>query len=291
MSGLYDLLIGPFAEFAFMRRALAGALILSCGAAPIGVFLMLRRMSLIGDAMSHAILPGAAVGYLVAGFSLGAMTVGGLIAGFAVAVLSGLVSRTTALKEDAALAAFYIISLAAGVTLLSVRGSNVDVLRVLFGSVLGLDDQTLLLMAGVTSLTLLALAILFRGLVMEFVDSGFFASVSRAGGVIHLTFLGIVVLNLVAAFHALGTLLAVGILILPAASARLWTGDLTRILALSVVLAILANVIGLIVSYHLDLSSGPTIILVSGAIYLGSLAFGAVATLAHRLRQQPHFRS
>src|SRR5512138_3264312 len=122
---LYDALIAPFTEFEFMRRALAAVIALALGAAPIGVFLMLRRMSLVGDAMAHAILPGAALGYLVAGLSLGWMTGGGLVAGFAVALLAGAVARATALKEDASLAAFYLISLAAGVTLVSLKGSSI----------------------------------------------------------------------------------------------------------------------------------------------------------------------
>src|SRR6266700_7860355 len=92
---IYDHLIAPFVEFAFMRRALIGTLALALGAGPIGVFLMLRRMSLVGDAMAHAILPGAAIGFLVSGLSLFAMTTGGLIAGFTVALGAGFVARAT----------------------------------------------------------------------------------------------------------------------------------------------------------------------------------------------------
>ena len=112
---IWDLLIAPFADFGFMRRALLGCIAISIGATPVGVFLMLRHMSLTGDAMAHAILPGAAIGYLISGLSLGAMTIGGLIAGMVVALASGFVSRMTALREDASLAAFYLISLALGV--------------------------------------------------------------------------------------------------------------------------------------------------------------------------------
>ena len=132
----------PFADYGFMRRALAGCLTLSAGAAPLGTILLLRRMSLVGDAMSHAILPGAALGYLFFGLSLTAMTLGGLLAGVLVALLSGVVTRHTALREDASFAGFYLISLALGVLLISLRGSNVDLLHVLFGSVLALDDPT-----------------------------------------------------------------------------------------------------------------------------------------------------
>src|SRR3712207_6499424 len=159
---MHDLFIAPFAEFEFMRRALVGAAAIALGGGPVGVFLMLRRMSLTGDAMAHAILPGAAVGYLLAGLSLPAMTFGGLVAGVIVAMLAGLVTRVTALEEDASLAAFYLLSLALGVTLVSLKGSNVDLLHVLFGSVLALDDAALVLLAGIATVTLVALALLFR---------------------------------------------------------------------------------------------------------------------------------
>src|SRR6478752_5735808 len=136
---LHDIFIGPFAEFDFMRRAL------------VGVFALAVSGALTGDAMAHAILPGAAIGYLVAGFSLPAMTIGGLVAGFAVALAAGAVARLTVMKEDASLAAFYLISLALGVTIVSLRGSAVDLFHVLFGNVLALDDDVLVLLSSVAS--------------------------------------------------------------------------------------------------------------------------------------------
>ncbi|MFC3691744.1 metal ABC transporter permease [Chenggangzhangella methanolivorans] len=279
----YDALVAPFVEFDFMRRALVGSLALSVGSAPIGVFLMLRRMSLAGDAMAHAILPGAAVGFLVAGLSLPAMTIGGLAAGVAVAVLAGLLTRTSVLKEDAALAAFYLLSLALGVTLVSLKGSNVDLLNVLFGSVLALDDDALFLLAGVSSLTLLTLAALYRSLVLECVDPGFLASVSRSGGPTHFVFLGLVVLNLVAGFQALGTLLSVGIMMLPAASAAFWSARLSGMFVAAIAVGALASLFGLLGSYHTGVPSGPAIVLAAGALYLVSIAFGASAGLVWRL--------
>src|SRR5256714_6286953 len=117
-----------------MRRALVGVLARAVASGPLGVFLMLRRMSLVGDAMAHAILPGAALGFLVSGLNLFAMTAGGLVAGIVVALAAGLVARATELKEDASLAAFFLVSLAVGVTIVSLRGTNIDLLHFLFGS-------------------------------------------------------------------------------------------------------------------------------------------------------------
>jgi zinc/manganese transport system permease protein len=279
---MWDALVAPFAEFGFMRRALLGCIAISVGGTPMGVFLMLRRMSLTGDAMAHAILPGAAVGYLVAGLSLGAMTVGGLIAGMAVALLSGFVTRVTALREDASLAAFYLISLALGVLIVSTRGSNVDLMHVLFGTVLALDDAALILLCSIASLSVLTLAALFRPLVLECADPMFLRSVSRLSAVTHFTFLTLVVLNLVGGFHALGTLMAVGIMILPAAAARFWAASIGGLVLFAVVVAVLSSLAGLLLSYHHSLPSGPAIILVAGIAYAASLIFGPVGGLVAR---------
>jgi zinc/manganese transport system permease protein len=288
---IYDFLIAPFAEFEFMRRALAGTLALALGAGPLGVFLMLRRMSLVGDAMAHAILPGAALGFLVSGLNLFAMTAGGLIAGCVVALLTGLVARMTELKEDAALATFYLLSLALGVTIVSLKGTNIDLLHVLFGSVLALDDQTLVLIAGNATLTLVVLAMIYRPLVLECVDPGFMRSVSRAGAPAHLAFLGLVVTNLVSGFHALGTLLAVGIMMLPAAIGRFWARDITKMIVIAAASGAVSGYAGLLLSFHTGVPSGPAIILVAGALYVVSVLFGQVGGLVRQALPQRHLEA
>ena len=279
---IYDLFIAPVVEFEFMRRALVGVFALALGAGPVGVFLMLRRMSLVGDAMAHAILPGAAIGFFVSGLNLFAMTAGGLLAGFVVALLSGLIARLTELKEDAALAAFYLISLALGVTIVSLKGTNIDLLHVLFGSVLALDDQTLVLIATITSMTLLVLALIYRPLVIECVDPGFLRSVSGAGAPTHLAFQALVVMNLVGGFHALGTLLAVGLMMLPAAVGRFWARDMTRMILLATATAMASGYAGLLLSFHAGVPSGPAVILVAGVLYALSVAFGSFGGLVRQ---------
>ena len=284
---MYDLLIAPFVDFEFMRRALVGSLALALAGAPLGVFLVLRRMALSGDAMAHAILPGAALGYLVAGVSLPAMTLGGLAAGFAVALVSGVVARATILREDASLAGLYLVSLALGVTLVSLRGSNVDLLHVLFGNVLALDDGTLALLAAISTLTLLGFALLYRPLVMETLDPAFTSATTGAGAATQLAFLALLVLNLVAGFQALGTLMSVGLMMLPATAARLWTQRLGATIALAALFGIVSAYAGLIGSYALGLPSGPSIVLAAGCVYLVSLIFGATGGM---LRNRPKRR-
>jgi zinc/manganese transport system permease protein len=287
--GVWNLLIAPFAEFAFMRRSLVATLALSLSAAPLGVFLSLRRMSLLGDALSHAILPGVAIGFMLCGLSLTAMAAGGVIAGMLVAALAGFISRSTALKEDASLAAVYLVALALGVTLISGHGTQLDLLHILFGSALGVDTPGLRLVATVASVSVLALAAAYRGLVLESFDPVFLSAAGRRGlrpWVWQQGFLMLVVINLVAGFQTLGTLMAVGLMMLPAVSSRLWHDTLPAQLINAGLQAMLAGYLGLLLSYHLDTPSGPTIIGCAGALYFASLLLAPGGWLPRALHRR-----
>ena len=287
---LYQSILAPFTEPS-MRSALVAVIALALGAGPVGVFLMLRRMSLMGDTMAHAILPGVALGFLVAGADVFAMTFGGLVAGIVVAVLAGVVARVTPLKEDASLAAFFLIALALGVVMLSAHGKSDEILHVLFGDVLGLDARKLVLIAAISTVSMFALALLWRPLVMECVDPQFLRSVSGSGAAVHLLFLALVVLNLVAGFQALGTLLAVGLMTLPAIAARFWARDVSVMAVVAICIGIVSGYIGLVLSMAADVSPGPAIVLVAGAIYACSVLFGRVDGLLRRLFQGRHLEA
>ncbi len=281
-------LVAVFSDYAFMRRALVGCLVLSLSAAPIGVFLMLRRLALTGDAMAHAILPGVAAGYLLTGLNLWAMTAGGLIAGLIIALAASAVTRLTPLREDASLATLYLVSLALGVILMSSRGSAIDVMHILFGSVLAVDDTTLIFIGLVASITILAFAFLWRPLVLECVDPGFLRAVGGKGALVHVLFMLVMVLNLIAGFQALGTLLSVGLMMLPAAAARFWTRSLGTMTALAMAVAVSASLIGLVASFVANLPSGPAIIVAAGLLYALSIVFGPVGGLTAKLRSPRH---
>ncbi|MFJ7883848.1 metal ABC transporter permease [Pseudomonas sp. NPDC096917] len=284
---VYQMVIEPFVEFGFMRRALIACLALGIGSGPVGVLLMLRRMSLVADAMSHAVLPGAAVGFLFAGLSLPAMGFGGLIAGLLVALLSGLVSRFTTLREDASFASFYLTSLAAGVLIVSLHGSSVDLLHVLFGTILAIDNPAIYMVGGIASFTLIVLALIYRPLVLECFDPGFLRAVGGSGSLYHVLFLLLVVLNLVVGFQALGTLMAVGMMIIPATVSRFWATSLSALMSISTLVAILSGFIGLIVSFHAGVASGPAIVLTASAFYVFSLLFGR-SGIVRRLFPKAH---
>lgn len=289
---LYPWLIEPFVEFEFMRYALASIVFLALSSAPVGVFLMMRRMSLVGDALSHAVLPGAAIGYLYAGLSLPAMSAGGFFAGLLMALLAGLASRFSNLKEDASFAAFYLTSLAVGVVLVSQGGNNIDLLHLLFGSVLAVDLPALMLVALTASVTVLLLALIYRPLLLESIDPLFLQAVGGHSGTWHSLFLMLVVLNLVAGFQALGTLMSVGLMMLPAISARLWAHTMDGLMLLAVLLALVCGVSGLLFSYYVEIPSGPAIILCCGGVYLVSLLLGREGGLLSKWhRRRRHHRA
>ena len=285
---LYDLLCAPFADYAFMRRALAATAAIAVGSAPLGVFLVLRRLSLMAEAMSHAIMPGIAAAFVCVGFSLPLMSLGGFCAGMAVAFCAGLVSRATALREDASFAAFYLIALALGVLLVSLHGSTVDLLHLLFGSILAIDNAGLILMTAIASFTLATLALCYRPLTIAISDPVFFQSQGGSLTRYHLLYLLLATLNLVAGFQALGTLMSVGMMIIPAIAARFWVRHLDAMLVLSVLIGIAAGFVGLLLSYHLSVASGPAIILVAGGVYLVSLLAGRHGSLRARYWPRHH---
>jgi zinc/manganese transport system permease protein len=291
LHAAWAVLFAPFAEYAFMRRALVATLALALSAAPLGVFLTLRRMSLLGDALSHAILPGVAIGFMLSGLSLTAMAAGGVLAGMLVAALAGFISRATTLKEDASLAAVYLVALALGVTLISGHGTQLDLLHILFGSALGVDTPGLLLVAGVASISLVALAAGYRGLVLESFDPVFLNATGRSASfkwAWQQGFLMLVVINLVAGFQTLGTLMAVGLMMLPSVSARLWHDTLPAQLANAGAQAVAAGYAGLLLSYHFDTPSGPTIIGCAGALYFASLLLAPGGWLPRLLFARSH---
>jgi zinc/manganese transport system permease protein len=286
---IYETLITPFADYGFMRRALAACIIMAVSSAPLGVFLVLRRMTLIGDAASHAILPGVAIAFMFFGLSVLPMTIGGLTAGLTMALVAGAITRTTKIKEDASFTAAYLSSLAVGVMIISMNGNAVDLLHVLFGNVLAVDSDSLFLVGSVASFTLLTMAVIYRPLIMECFDPNFLTVQKARGAIYHQLFLVLVVLNLVASFQSLGTMMAVGIMILPAISTRFWTKTIDFAILLSIVFGIFAAVIGLLLSYHYNLSSGPSIVLTASGWYLFSVFFGTSGGIIIRFFPRRHF--
>jgi zinc/manganese transport system permease protein len=240
---------------------------LAVASGPLGTLLLLRRMGLVGDVLSHAVMPGAAVGFALAGSTLAVLSIGGLVTGIAVVLLMILGTRFGAQREDASLAAFYFASIGVGVLIVSLRGTTLDLMHVLLGTVLAIDVPALILIVVIASLIVAVLALIFRPIAIQSFDPGFLRTMGASDGVYRAIFLGLVVLDLVAGFQAFGTLLAGVPLLLPAAAARCWARRIGPLFALSVGIGMAAGYAGLLASYHLNVPSGPAIACAAAFIY------------------------
>jgi len=275
------------AEFA-LPMALAGGLALALGGAPLGVLLIARRMSLVGDALSHGILPGAALAYLIAGPDPVAMTVGALIAGFVVAGLSSLLARTKRMPEDAAFAVFYLSALALGIVIMG-RSANAEmVFDLLFGSAKGLDATALLVSAGAATATLFALALFIRGFLAESADPVFMRASGLPGGLLHLLLMLLVALNLVAGFRAFGALMTVGLMMIPAAASRFWARSYVGQAGAAVLISALSSGAGLILAHRFGAEPGAIMILTAAGLFVLSALVGSNNGLLQNLPGRTH---
>jgi zinc/manganese transport system permease protein len=270
----YALIVDPFATLAFMRAALVACLALALANGAVGTLLLLRRMSLDADVLGHAVMPGAAVGFLYAGPSPFWLSLGGLASGLAVSALSGLITGGRA-RRDAGLVVFYLLALSLGVLLVAWRGSNVDVMRVLFGTVLAIDRPALVQIAALSSVIVLAIAALYRPFAVGAFDPAFLRAVGTRAP-FEAIFPALVVLALVASFQAFGTLLAVGPMLLPAAAARCWGLGAAASMVLATGFGSAAAVGGLLISYYRNLPSGPAIVLAAGFLFGVSLVAAGI---------------
>ena len=283
-------MICPFLDPA-IKRALVGAILVTLGGAPLGVMLVLRRMSLMGDVIAHAILPGTAAGFILAGLSIPAMSVGGLIAGLVVAFLAGLASRFTSIREDANLATVYLLAVALGILMIALHGSAQDLEDILFGDAQAITPDLLIVMAGVTAVTLFALAVIYRPLIVESFDPVFMRSVQGRGGVYHVLFMMLLVLNMVEGYRMIGTMMAAGLMLIPAVTAQLWTRRLVAQIALALAFGIGSSVVGLWIAVCCKVPPGPAIILMTGVLYGLSMLFGRYGSVRARYFPFRHLES
>jgi zinc/manganese transport system permease protein len=286
---LPDFVLDP--SHRFMWRAALMCVLLGISSSLLGCVLMVRRLSLMGDALAHSLLPGVGIAWIIMGTSLTALFIGGLIAGLVTAIVSGLISRMTRIKEDAAFAALFIALLGLGIALISRVGTPVDLLHFLFGNILAVSPQDLYLAASVSSLTVIIFALFYRTILLECFDPAYHRATSSHSLITHLGLLALVVLNLVAALHAMGTVLALGLFMLPAVTAYLWVQRWDQLLLTAAACAVSGSLIGLTLSWYAGLASGPAIVLVLGAAFvLSALISPRQGLIAHFFRPEHHHR-
>jgi len=273
------------------RSAAAGALALAFGGAPLGVLLIARRMSLVGDALSHGILPGAAIAYLLFGRDPAALTIGALLAGLVLAAASSLLARTGRLPEDASFAVFYLSALALGVLLMG-RQQNLEVLHeMLFGAAGAMGRDAVVLSAVAATATLVAMALFIRGFLAESADPVFTRSVGVQARALHLLLMMLVALNLVAGFRAFGALMTVGLMMIPAAAARFWAKGYGGQAAIAVLISATASLAGLLVAAWKGIEPGAAMTLSAASLFALSGIFGRVGGLVQNLPGRAHLEA
>ena len=290
---VHDFLITPF-SFGFMQRGLLSAVLLSLSGGLLGCILVMRRLALMGDALSHSLLPGIGLAWLLFGPSTLALFFGALVAGLLTALGSAFLSRLTRVKEDAAFGSLFIIFFGAGVALVSKLPTGLSLSHVLFGNILVVGPSDLAVSAVVSSTTVMVFVVFYRSILLETFDPIFYRAVGGRSGLVHFGFLALTVLNLVAALQTMGVVLALGLFLLPAVSAYLWCDHFARMLVLSVVFGVVSSVAGILLSYHAGLASGAAIVLCLGAVFFASALFsptyGLVGRCVRGLRERQAVR-
>lgn len=269
---MWSFLVEPFVDFAFMRGALLEAILLGVSFSALGVALISRRLALIGDTMSHAMLPGVVGASLLFGPRLEALVIGGGLMTFILVFLASRWRRRPGFAADSALALFAVFSVAVGVLLASGTRSSTEVLHLLFGNILAVEPALLVASAIVCALTVGTAVIGFRGFTIALVDPAFFDTVTASKKLLRLWLLLLFAANLTLGFAALGAMMTVGLLIVPALAVRPFVGSLLSWIVATMLAAMLVSFIGVLLSFHGEWPSGPSIVVVACVF----LALGSV---------------
>jgi manganese/iron transport system permease protein len=280
MNDILDWLIAPF-QFTFMQTALLAAVLIGLTCASIGVYVVLRRMAFIGDALSHTILPGVVVAYL-GGWSL---TIGALVAGVLTALGIGWLSRREAIREDTAIGVVFTGMFALGVLLMSSARSFRDFTHILFGNILGVTMDDLALITLITSGVLLLLFLFHKELELTSFDPIHAEVIGLKASWLRYLLLLLLAFAVVSSIQVVGVVMTSALLITPAAAASLLTHRLWRMMGIAIVIAVASGVIGLYASFYANVSSGAAIVLSCTAFFFLAWLW---QVLRHRIHQEDH---
>jgi manganese/iron transport system permease protein len=263
-----EFLVAPF-EFGFMQRALLGGVLVAAICALVGTYVVLRGLAFVGDALAHAAFPGVVIAYLLKGnIYLGAM-----LFALATALGVGLVSRHGRVSHDTAIGILFAGAFALGVLLMStIRGYTVDLFSFLFGNVLGISERDLWLVAFLGGVVVLTITVFYKELLLLSFDPTVAEAMGYPVQAFDYLLLGLIAVTIVISIQAVGIILVVALLVTPSATASLLSQRFFRMMVLGVGLAALAAVVGLYLSYYLNVASGAAIVLVSTCLFFLTLA-------------------
>lgn len=265
---MIEFLVAPF-EFGFMQRALLGGVLVAAVCALVGTYVVLRGLAFVGDALAHAAFPGVVIAYLFKGN----IYLGATIFALATALAIGLVSRRSRVSYDTAIGILFAGAFALGVLLMStIHGYTVDLFSFLFGNVLGVSTRDLLLVGFLAAMVVLTIILFYKELLLLCFDPVVAEAMGYPVQALNYLLLGLIALTIVISIQAVGIILVVALLVTPSATAYLLTERFFRMMILGVLLAALAAVIGLYLSYYLNVASGAAIVLVSTCLFFLVLA-------------------
>lgn len=266
---MFEWFLAPL-SYAFMQRGLIAALLVGILCAVIGCYVVLRSMAFLGDALAHAVLPGVAIAYLLRGN----LTVGALVAAIVVALGISFISRRGAIKEDTAIGILFTAALALGVALISsIRTYAVDLSHILFGNVLGVSAVDLWLLAGIGVGVLLVILLAYKPFLLISFDPVLATTLRLRVGFYRSLLFVLLALTIVASLQTVGVGLVAAMLVTPAATAFLLARRLPTMMLLAAIIGALSGVIGLYLSYYLNLASGAVIVLTATVFFLLAYLF------------------
>jgi len=279
---LLERFIEGLVEYHFLQNALMTAIVIGVVSGAVGCFIILRSMSLMGDAISHAVLPGVALSFMLGiNFFIGAI-VFGLLASFIITFIK----ENSVIKGDTAIGITFSSFLALGVILIGLANSSTDLFHILFGNILAVQDSDMWLTLGVSGLVLFLIGLFFKELLLTSFDPVLAKTMGINVNFYHYLLMGMLTLVSVTAMQSVGTILIVAMLITPAATAYLFTSSLKSMMLLASTLGALTSVLGLFLGYSFNIAAGSSIVLTSTIIFLVSFFLSPKQTVVKKIQFQ-----
>jgi ABC-type Mn2+/Zn2+ transport system permease subunit len=283
-----DWLTEPF-QHEFMRRVFVGGALIGFTNGFLGAFVVLRRLALMADSLSHSLLPGLAVGFMLFGLAPAGMFFGALVAALIVALGAQLLASNSRLKEDTALGLLYTVAFSVGVVLIKFAKVRVSLLHYLFGNILGLSDTDLWTIYGISLVVVPLLVALQRPLLLTLFDPTVAMSQGVRVKLLNFILMAALVLTMIASLQAIGVIMLLGLLIAPAATVYMLCDSYPTMLWGGGAIGMFGSCAGLLLSYRFDLPSGACIVLVLGVMFFVAYLFSPRYGLLRRLRPARHF--
>lgn len=270
--------INGLVEFHFLQNALVTAVVIGIVSGTVGCFIILRGMSLMGDAISHAVLPGVAISYILGiNFFIGA-----ILFGLLASVIITYIQNNSIVKGDTAIGITFSSFLSLGVILIGIANSSTDLFHILFGNILAVQDLDKWITLGVSAIVLIVVALFFKEVLITSFDPIMAKAMGMKVSFYHYLLMILLTLVAVTAMQSVGTILIVAMLVTPAAAAYLYANSLKMMILISSLLGAFSSILGLFLGYSFNIAAGSSIVLTSAIIFAISFFISPKQRFLHR---------